>query len=414
MIETHYGGFAEVQILQYRNGTRIAKKVLTRPEMSRRFKREVDYLRKFNHPNIVRLLDANLEDSPPWYVMPAAKYTFGQVLDSIKNVEGILFGILDGLQEIHSKGVSHRDLKPNNILLFENPDGTLYSVISDFGLVVNRNASDTTQLTSVGAIGGTEGYAAPECYGNFGEATQSSDIYSFGAMLYRVYVNKMWFPYSELTCDGPLGYVIQRCTYRNQNERFNDIIELRAALYEALEKRRDDNYQLSLLTALDSIKANDFSNLQSILTVLKDLTENEGFKDDFFAVAGIEFWSSLQQISLPHFNMALENFVKYMISSGLAFSYCDVLGDKAKQIFSIASEDHQAKIAVGVLALGINHNRFYVEKIFLDMASKNISDTLASKIKSAANLYRVDLYDIRRACESNSVPLTSIHRMLVV
>ena len=82
-----------------------------------------------------------------------------------------------GLDELHGHGVLHRDVKPSNVLL----DGTGVAALSDFGLAL---ATDSTRHTAEGQILGTPHYIAPELIEGL-EATEASDVYAFGCLLYE-------------------------------------------------------------------------------------------------------------------------------------------------------------------------------------------------------------------------------------
>jgi eukaryotic-like serine/threonine-protein kinase len=82
-----------------------------------------------------------------------------------------------GLDELHGRGVLHRDVKPSNVLL----DGTGIAALSDFGLAL---ATDSTRHTAEGQILGTPHYIAPELIEGL-EATEASDVYALGCLLYE-------------------------------------------------------------------------------------------------------------------------------------------------------------------------------------------------------------------------------------
>ncbi|MEQ9566198.1 MAG: protein kinase, partial [Pseudomonadales bacterium] len=104
----------------------------------KRFEREVRYQQQVEHPNVVHVLDANLADDPPWFVMPLADGSLKDDLEVDHTLGGDpkrpLFDILAGLEALHQIGLRHRDLKPANVLKFSQADGTTLYAISDFGL----------------------------------------------------------------------------------------------------------------------------------------------------------------------------------------------------------------------------------------------------------------------------------------
>jgi serine/threonine protein kinase len=99
--------------------------------------------------------------------------------------------LADALHHSHQAGVIHRDIKPANVLLAD--DGTLK--VTDFGLAKRLDEADG--LTRTGAIMGSLGYMAPEqAAGRTREATPSTDVYSLGAVLYKLLSGRVPF-------DGP-------------------------------------------------------------------------------------------------------------------------------------------------------------------------------------------------------------------
>jgi eukaryotic-like serine/threonine-protein kinase len=112
----------------------------------KRFAREARLMRRVRHPHIVPVVDANLEHSPPYFVMPLAEGSLLGELDRLGGQEAevlAIFGqICSGIQALHSSGIVHRDIKPANVLRFARGR---YAV-SDFGLA-KLDTRDTTILT---------------------------------------------------------------------------------------------------------------------------------------------------------------------------------------------------------------------------------------------------------------------------
>jgi serine/threonine-protein kinase len=151
-----------------------------------RFQREADIGRILNHPNILKFYEPDPKQSRPYIVMELLEgKTLAQVLNDVKPFpvdDALQIGsrIADALSHMHSKGVVHRDLKPQNVMICK--DGSLR--IMDFGIA---RASDMRRLTFVGFTPamGTPDYMAPEqVKGKRGD--NRTDIYSLGAMLYEM------------------------------------------------------------------------------------------------------------------------------------------------------------------------------------------------------------------------------------
>ncbi|HEY3743718.1 MAG TPA: serine/threonine-protein kinase [Bryobacteraceae bacterium] len=151
-----------------------------------RFHAEVRIARQVSHPNICRVYDIGEVDGQPFISM---EYVDGEDLAGLLQRIGRLPAdkaletsrkICAGLAAAHDKGVIHRDLKPQNIMLNKRGE----PVIMDFGL-----AAVASQLTGAEARNGTPAYMAPEQLRGE-EVTAKSDIYSLGLVLYEIFSGK--------------------------------------------------------------------------------------------------------------------------------------------------------------------------------------------------------------------------------
>ncbi|MCP3960558.1 MAG: serine/threonine protein kinase [bacterium] len=198
--EVGRGGFGIVyRAFDRRLGRDIAIKRLSSPaepdsELRARFEREARILASLDHPNIVPVFDAGLDDDHPYIAM---KLIAGRSLSHTlqkgprKEIEvlQIIRQVAAGLGHAHSRGIVHRDVKPSNIL--EDEDGRIF--LADFGL---SSGAFHPKITQRGAMIGTLGYMAPEALS--GECTEKSDIYSLGAVLYEMIFGENCF-----TADDP-------------------------------------------------------------------------------------------------------------------------------------------------------------------------------------------------------------------
>jgi serine/threonine protein kinase len=155
MTEIGKGSFGVVDLVEDAKGHKWAMKTFTPPtlpdvtaeELRARFEREVRYQLQIDHPNVVKIVDFDLNAHPPWFVMELATCSLADELRADRTLGGDprkpLFDILSGLEAIHEKGYKHRDLKPANVLKFISANGSVRYAISDFGLM-----SPETGLTS--------------------------------------------------------------------------------------------------------------------------------------------------------------------------------------------------------------------------------------------------------------------------
>lgn len=152
-----------------------------------RFRREISLVAQLQHPHIVPLLSAGEIDGLPYYTMP---YVEGESLRSrlahgelpVTATISILRDVAKALEYAHGKGVAHRDIKPDNVLLA----GTT-AVVTDFGVAkAISQAAAGTSLTSVGVALGTPAYMAPEQAAADPATDLRADYYAFGSMAFEM------------------------------------------------------------------------------------------------------------------------------------------------------------------------------------------------------------------------------------
>ena len=191
------GGLATVYLgLDSQTGGSVAVKVLhphVAPESDShtRFEREARLMRSLDDPHFVRVTAFGKSGIQPFLVM---EYVEGGTLKSLIQKEGTLSAprsaciarqIADGLSAIHRRGVIHRDIKPQNIMV--KSDDTIK--VMDFGVA---KAADMNTLTKTGFMVGTPHYIAPEqAMGN--AADPRSDIYSLGVVFYEMLTGRVPF-----------------------------------------------------------------------------------------------------------------------------------------------------------------------------------------------------------------------------
>lgn len=166
---------------------------LTNEEFTRRFRNESKAIAILNHPNIVKVLDVGFGERLQYIVMEYIDgITLKEYLDQRKDIrwkEAVHFTvqILRALQHAHDKGIVHRDIKPQNIMLLS--DGTIK--VTDFGIArLSRNAVRAT-IDGEKAIGSVH-YISPEQAR--GEITdEKADLYSVGVALYEMLTGRLPF-----------------------------------------------------------------------------------------------------------------------------------------------------------------------------------------------------------------------------
>jgi len=201
------GGMGEVYLARDRTlGRDVALKVLRSQyaddrESAERFKREATSAAGLSHPNIVQVYDRGDTEEGSSYI--AMEYVPGGTLKERIVAEGPLdaglaasygYQVAEALGAAHAKGVVHRDIKPQNVLI--TASGT--AKVGDFGIARAASAAGDAQ-TKTGAVMGTASYMSPEQA--LGEsATPKSDLYSLGVVLYEAVTGELPF-----TADNPIA-----------------------------------------------------------------------------------------------------------------------------------------------------------------------------------------------------------------
>jgi serine/threonine-protein kinase len=222
-----------------------------------RFEREVQVTATLTHPNTVEIFDyGHADDGTFYYVM---EYLPGLSLDQLVGRHGplapervvhLLTQVCSALQEAHSVGLIHRDIKPGNILVCER--GGLHDVakLLDFGLVQAHGLEREDQkLTQEGAIAGTPAFMSPEQAAGRSDLDVRSDVYSLGAVGYFLLTGHPPFvrqtavqtlaahiyespalPSREADVPADLEAVVLRCLEKDATGRFPDAESMERAL----------------------------------------------------------------------------------------------------------------------------------------------------------------------------------------
>jgi serine/threonine-protein kinase len=169
-----------------------------------RFLREIEIAASLSHPHIVPLYDSGHAGEVLYYVMPYLEgESLYQTLERrrrlpLEEALQITREVSEALGYAHSRGVLHRDVKPENILLTGGR-----ALVADFGLACVIGAADRRKLTETGVAVGTVYYMSPEQLRAAGNLNQRADVYSLGCILYEMLTGEP--PYA-----GSLNQVITR------------------------------------------------------------------------------------------------------------------------------------------------------------------------------------------------------------
>src|SRR5262245_1231198 len=271
------GGMSRVFVA---DETRLARKVVVKvlsPELAQgisaeRFEREIKLAASLQQANIVPVLNAGETGGMPFYTMP---FVEGESLRAhlrtgampTGQAVSVLRDVARALAYAHQRGIVHRDIKPDNVLLSGGA-----AVVTDFGIAKAISASrtqsgDGATLTQLGTSIGTPAYISPEQAAGDPDVDQRADIYSFGCMAYELPAGRPPF----------IARTPQRLLAAHMSESPQAITELRpdtppalaAMVMRCLEKEADSRPQtaVELFPALETTQTSDtgYAPMPSIL-----------------------------------------------------------------------------------------------------------------------------------------------------
>lgn len=193
---------------------------------------------------------------------------------SSKEKFAILKQILDAIEISHSNGIIHRDLNPNNIMITED----MQVKIIDFGICkINDMINSATVFTL-----GTNAYSAPEVHQHSENATEKSDLYSIGAIIYYLFTGKqppLAVNFQEVMnsvrgMDIELKPIVKKLVAENPNERYEHIYELRKDISKLFVRFLDVN-KIILFTA----SYERFKELKSCKLLPQSITVKEASEE---------------------------------------------------------------------------------------------------------------------------------------
>ncbi|WP_435006735.1 protein kinase domain-containing protein [Tundrisphaera lichenicola] len=236
------------------DGSIVAIKVLhpsiaRRPDSLRRFLKEARLLAEVNNPWVTNFIEVNEDEGIHYLALEfvqgtdLAAWMLERVPTSEQDALAILADVARGLGFAHERGIVHRDVKPENILVVsdsETPTGPLRVKLSDFGLARHVVESESLVLTRAGAIIGTPLYMSPEQCAGDPEIGPPADVYAMGATLYSLLAGRP--PY---TGDSPMIVMAKHRTepvpdLKMANPRASDAVT--SIVFKAMAKEAARRY----------------------------------------------------------------------------------------------------------------------------------------------------------------------------
>ena len=246
---------AEDALMRRSVAVKILKDDVAKDEQSvKRFINESKAVSMLSHPNIVNIYDVSMKGAEKYIVM---EYIDGITLKNymtrkgtltLREIIGYTEQILRALEHAHAKGIVHRDIKPQNIMLLKN--GIVK--VTDFGIAKLPNAETVTMTDK--AIG-TVFYISPE-QASGGVIDARSDIYSLGVMMYEMATGKLPF-----NSDSPVSVALMHINDEAPSAReVNETIPkgLEQIIARAMEKAPESRYQnvTQMMRQLQKLKEN--------------------------------------------------------------------------------------------------------------------------------------------------------------
>jgi serine/threonine-protein kinase len=284
------GGMGEVYEVEHRRlGRAFAAKFLradlgARAASVRRFESEARAMSMLYHPNVVDIVDiGQAPDGIPFFVMERLRgCDLRRLLDrhgslTVPRAVGLVVHAARGLAAVHRAGLVHGDIKPANLFVCEQSDGTDCCKLLDFGLA--RSNAERAALPASGA--GTVRYMAREQLAEGGEVDHRADIYALGAVLYECL----------LGCPPHVGERIEHVIYSVMHDEPSSLRDRGVLVPPELDRH--------VLRALSPDSNDRFSNASDLIDALLPFTTRQYLVNSRAHSAGDDTTTELRSSWLP-------------------------------------------------------------------------------------------------------------------
>ncbi len=359
-----------------------------------RFRREVKLVREqLNHPNVMQILAAKVDATPPWFVMPRAQSNLREEIETGRGADEdwvvlVFRQILAGVAHAHSEEVLHRDLKPDNVLFVNG-----VPQIADFGLG-KRLTSASTVLTGSHAQLGTLAYMAPEQWNDPASADKRADVYPLGKILCEMFNGRMPTPFMHDTKGVPIRfrYFVERCCEREPDARYADggqaLAEFTKLIGEVEIVQLPGDEAIALVNDWEGLPPDE--DLVATRALDEHLRRHQDDGELLRSVVPRLPRPMVKQYmtDLPSGFAAVLRAYDDHLDGGLAFEYCDVVANFYKFIWTETDAPALLRLVLARLVeMGPSHNRWHVGGVVRDLLVANLDAGTASL---AADVIRVD------------------------
>ncbi|WP_423194615.1 protein kinase domain-containing protein [Cupriavidus sp. H18C2] len=340
-------------------------------EMLRRFQREVRVMQEFSgNGAVAQIVDANLVHLPPYFVMPYFENgdvsRHAEFIRSRPDTTELYFmRMIDCIEQLHMRGIFHRDIKPQNFLL---GGGNL--VVSDLGLCTQLDSS--TMFTRQSEWAGTPGYIPPEFLdnGGFRNADARGDVFMLGATFRSI-----------LAGDTPIHPAIQailaRATAPDKTRRYASLADLRQSLQSAfdviLNRHRGQAGALELNQRIvDKWTASHVADPAEIGTFIQALSAVPSEERETICLdLKVEVFQAIAASRLQPgvLSLFLDSYREMAEHSSYGWSFAETIADNCKVLFaspSVGEEDKADALRIAVIAAE-RQNRFAAMDTCRDM-----------------------------------------------
>ncbi|MDP8208218.1 MAG: serine/threonine-protein kinase [Candidatus Electryonea clarkiae] len=404
------GGFGKVEEVKDENSNPFARKTfsINQPQplssemqdnVKKRFIREAKTQFGIRHVNIVPVLSHNLDENPPYFIMPLAIKSLEEDITKNKNLDGkylrALMDIISGLEEIHSLAIYHRDLKPANVLRFQS-DSDLegsedYYAIGDFGLI-SLKETQFSELTKAGMRMGSDFYTAPEIVQDLRKASIQSDIFSLGCIIHDFIGTEQRIPMHEIREDGPYGGILLNCTRNDPSRRFKSVASVRDAILslgkiEVEAKTNQGGEIIALLVSEDQLTGEEWNR---VTYFIDDEYDSEDCTNALYKLT----LKRIDEVTTEYPELGRILGIRYAYwvrEETFLFEHCDAIAMRLKRFIENCTLDVQCECLMAMLYMGVSHNRWYVERMFGNLTDDDMDINLARRL---AVEFRAEGYEL--------------------